>query len=203
MENNGLLAYQTFHAIKLHFTSNYDYFRYNGKVKLNAETFLKDKSKFTYYKISRKYSVDDMKDFYVSNFVEAKVKWVGDLMSEESEDCYRAWMKRQQSLSYMFEQELEFLFLPGKNAINNLMVVNGGQHPQLLQYLLQRKVSNETIVMLNRLLPKPFFPAWDKNIEEDLIWPEIRKTLEKYEPFIHYDSTKMKSILVSKVKEHW
>ena len=39
--SEGINAYKTYLAIKQHFTSNYDYKKYNGKVKATEESFLK------------------------------------------------------------------------------------------------------------------------------------------------------------------
>ena len=66
-ENSGYAAYVMFQSLKLHFSSkSYDYFKYHGKTNTTKDSFEKRKDKYTFYKISRKYTLEDMKDFYVS-----------------------------------------------------------------------------------------------------------------------------------------
>ena len=73
-------AYKIYHALKLHFTSNYDYTKYNGK--------------------------DDTKDFFISNFIVNPKGWVGNFNDEN----YLNWKKRNQSLKYNYKSELVELF---------------------------------------------------------------------------------------------
>jgi len=42
----GLNAYSTYLAIRNHFKTNYDYFKYRGKLKVSETSFLKRKDKF-------------------------------------------------------------------------------------------------------------------------------------------------------------
>jgi len=78
-ENTGFAAYALWNALKLHFTSDsYDYFKYNGKTNVSKSTFSTNKSKYHFYKLSRKYNLEELKDFYVANFIQGKGDWVGD-----------------------------------------------------------------------------------------------------------------------------
>ena len=66
-ENTGFAAYALWNALKLHFTSDsYDYFKYNGKTNVSKSTFSTNKSKYQFYKLSRKYNLEELKDFYVA-----------------------------------------------------------------------------------------------------------------------------------------
>ena len=38
-------AYKIYHALKLHFNSEYDYNKYNGKAKVTVDSYLKEKDK--------------------------------------------------------------------------------------------------------------------------------------------------------------
>jgi hypothetical protein len=51
---NPIDAYQMFTAVKLHFTSDgYDYFRYHGKVRVDADKFETRRDKYHYYKLTK------------------------------------------------------------------------------------------------------------------------------------------------------
>ena len=62
--NEGFDAYKTYLAIKQHFTSGYDYFKYNGKVKAKIESFLKRKDKFFFRKLQKRYDKDELVEFF-------------------------------------------------------------------------------------------------------------------------------------------
>ena len=69
-ENTGFETYKLYHALKLHFTSDsYDYFKYNGKSRVNYTNFSSNASKYQFAKLSRKYNLDEMKNFLVANFI--------------------------------------------------------------------------------------------------------------------------------------
>ena len=50
---NEFECYSTYTALKLHFTSDYDYFKYNGKCNVTLSSFNKRKEKFFFKKLSR------------------------------------------------------------------------------------------------------------------------------------------------------
>ena len=88
-----ITAYETFqlyNALKLHFTGNYDFFKYNGKSNVSVDSFERRKDKYHFYKLSRKYpNKEEMKNFLVANFVENDQMWVGDLLNDGAIDNYR------------------------------------------------------------------------------------------------------------------
>jgi hypothetical protein len=60
-------AYQTYLALKQHFTKpGYDFFKYNGKVKVQASSFDVRKDKYQFHKLSKH---TDPINYLVSNFV--------------------------------------------------------------------------------------------------------------------------------------
>jgi hypothetical protein len=197
-ENSGYAAFTMYNSLKLHFTSNsYDYFKYHGKTNVSTATFLKRKDKYTFYKLSRKFSVEDLRDFYVANFLEGD-KWVGD-MAKDGDEVYKKWQKTQQSLTYTFENDIIYLFNNSGSPEENLEV-RPNSFPVLMHLVQLKQVSLETLVILNDILN--FFPMWTKKIDEDIIWPEFKMKCEKYSPFVHYDKVKFKNILKEKIKEY-
>lgn len=182
-------AYRNFLALKMHFNSDYDYIKYNGKVSATPQSFDTRKDKYQFYKLSK--HKDPLK-YLVANFVDGDLKWIGDIHSDESEKTYNNWLKRQQSLTYVFEQDLNKLL----TNFNDNVIVKNGQHPYLLKQYLRREISIETIIILNDILG--FFGHWNKKIEDSVLWPSIYKKLVKYKPFFHYDAFKCRDILKTK-----
>ena len=198
-ENTGFAAYSLWNALKLHFTSDsYDYFKYNGKTNVSKQTFTTNKSKYQFYKLSRKYDLVELKNFYVANFIQGKGNWVGDLLQDGDEN-YTKWQKRNQSLTYLFEQDIIRLLVEVESP-NKLLTVDDGQYPILLKEMTHNDTNIETVCILNDIMN--FLPMWNKKISDDVVWPSLKRRIEKYTPFLTYDKEKFKLILKESLKEH-
>ncbi len=195
-ENTGFAAFAMFHALKLHFTGSYDYVKYNGKTNVSKQSFSIRKDKFTFYRLSRKYSLDELRNYYISNFIVQHVNWVGDITGPDNEENYKKWQKRIQSLTYQFESDIIHVL----DNHNDIFKVESGNYPKLLVETMHGKIAIETLVILNDLLN--FFPMWEKKISDDIVWPELKTKCEKYKPFLFYDKNKMKNILQEKIKDY-
>jgi hypothetical protein len=203
-ENTGFAAYALWNALKLHFTSDsYDYFKYNGKTNVSKSTFSTNKSKYHFYKLSRKYNLEELKDFYVANFIQGKGDWVGDLLQDGDEN-YTKWQKTQQSLTYTFENDIMYMFDSVDGAefwhIDDYFKPIDGGWPMLITKMMHDKIKLETVCILIDIFD--CMPRWEKQITEDIVWPTHRRIIKKYTPFINYDKQKFKEILKEKIKEH-
>jgi hypothetical protein len=197
-ENTGFEAYALWNALKLHFTSDsYDYFKYNGKTNVSKQSFTTNKSKYQFYKLSRKYDLEELKLFYVANFLEGKGDWIGELL-QDGEENYTKWQKRQQSLTYTFENDTIYLFEKYKPAE---MFKMSGNYPNLLKELMDGKIQIETVVYMNMIMG--FLPVWKKEITEDILWPNWEAKLRKYQPFIFDQNRiqKFEDILKERIKD--
>jgi len=134
-------AYKIYHALKLHFTSNYDYAKYHGKANVSVDSFLKRKDRPFFGRVARKYK-DDTKDFFISNFIVNPKGWVGNFNDEH----YLNWKKRNQSLKYNYKSELTELF--NKVETFDDIFASEGQHPLLLKQFMSKKTSMETVAIL-------------------------------------------------------
>lgn len=179
-------------ALKRHFTSNYDFHKYNGKVKANVMSFENRKDKFFFYKLSKK---PDAKNLILANLIIDSSIWVGDLLEDKAHQVYIDWLKRVQSLTRTFQLDLnEF-----NDDFDSNIIVEGGQHPRILQLYNQRRICLETLVILNGLTK--CFRYWSKNISDTIVFPSINKLVNDYSPFLEYDKDKMRRIVVDKFKQ--
>ena len=105
-------VYKTYLAFKNHFTKEkYDYFKYRGRSRASTAAFHKRKDRYFFEKTSRKYPDEEVKQFFVANFVESsdpQSLWIGTI-ARTGDTTYSAWQKRQQSLYYKFTQEVDEL----------------------------------------------------------------------------------------------
>ena len=202
-ENTGYEAYALWNALKLHFTSDsYDFFKYNGKTNVSKQSFTHNKSKYQFYKLARKYSIDELKDFYVANFLEGKGDWVGELLQDGDEN-YTKWQKRIQRLTYTFENDVEYLFDAVDGAefwtMDDYFKPIDGGWPALITKLMHNKISLETVCILIDIVG--CMPRWEKQITDDIIWPTWHRLIKRYTPFIQYDKEKFLHILKKKIRE--
>ena len=185
-------AYKHYLALKSHFsTKTYDYFKYNGAVRAKRESFEMRKDKYFFHKLSKR---KDLTDFLVALFVYGKKDvWIGDIIrNEETEQLYRKWQKVKESLSYVFMSDLEKF----NDDLVSSFVVQNGQHPHALILLLRDEIRLETFIIMNDIMR--FTSAWNREIQDEVIWPEIRLKCKKYHPFLNYDKEKLKNIVVDK-----
>lgn len=175
-------------ALKSHFSGKYDYFKYGGKTNIKQDTFEKRNDKYFFQKLAKRV---DYKNFIIANLIENDKVWIGELLSSAQTDkIFKEWSKRQQSLTYMFTQDLQKL---PENFNENLMIYED-QHPILLRKYLSKEISLETICIILKLTNAD--KMWNKRMVNDIIWETVRLKIEKYTPFIDCDYTKMKKIVV-------
>ena len=181
-------AYKLFLAVKMHFTQpSYDYFKYNGKVNAQLDSFNRRRDKFHFAKLAKH---KDPTGYLVAQYVAGNFTgWIGDLFTEESERVYTQYLARQQSITYNFQSDLGRL----AEGFVSKFKVKDGQHPEALVMLRRNTISIETFTILNNHLN--FFQLWDTRIDDTVLWPSIRERCLKYRPFVHYDRKKIKEMI--------
>jgi hypothetical protein len=188
----GYESFSIYHTLKLHFTSDYDYFKYNGKCNISPTTFENRRDKYHFYKLSRKYSnKEEYIQFVIANlFVNGKA-WAGDLLQEEADIAFRERQKIVQSMAYTFENDCKVIFEDCKDP--NDVLSSNGDHPRLLTMALRKEIAPETLIVLNAILQ--FLPMWDRKITDTIRWPDYRQSITKYASFLTFDVVKYKLIL--------
>ena len=192
-------TYKTYLALKQHFTlDNYDYFKYNGKIRASENSFNNRKDRFFFSKIARALSDDEIMDLFVSNFLESDKTWIKDMMSDDAKARFRRYQKLKQSLSYAFKEE----FVKVRDYIDehdlkfdDLFKIEDGQHPLIIKLHLEGMISIQSLVIANKVLG--FLSRIDKRLDEPYIYGPLSAKVKKYEPFLSVtDVTKYKKILI-------
>lgn len=185
-------AYKVYLGIKNHFTQDsYDWFKYNKKVNVTYDSFMKRKDKIFFAKLGNRKDAY-LEDFLVSNFLHDTKMWVGELLSEECEERYKEWKRKQESLTYIFKNEMDFVSGWTPEQLNEFFDAKGGDHPPIIKKYLRGDISLETLAILNSVLH--FVKRYDIMIH-DPIYKEVSKICRKYQPFLSYDTVKMKKAL--------
>jgi hypothetical protein len=191
-------TYQHYLSLKNHFTNpKYDFFKYGAKTRASITSFNKRRDKYFFEKTSRKYSDKEVVDFLVSNFVAADTPgnlWIGEIISS-GERTYSDWMRRQQSLTYLFKEQSNELFSEIK--LEDVLNCSKG-HPPVLKKFLSGQLSLETLTIYEKIFH--FSKDFDKKLL-DPVWECVSLKIKKYSPFINIDVFQFRKILRDIINE--
>jgi hypothetical protein len=185
-------VYCEYLALKSHFSNpKYDYFKYNKKVRASVTSFNRRADKYWFEKTSRKYKDEEIVNFLVANFVESTSVnqiWIGEIINS-GERTYADWMRRQQSLTYLFKEQSSELF--SETKLDDALNCSKG-HPPVLKKFLGGKISLETLVIYDRIFQ--FSKRFDKKLL-DPVWETVSLKISKYAPFLNIDVFSYKKLL--------
>ena len=182
-------CYKTYLALKRHFTSDYDYFKYNGKTSASSKSFEGRKDRIFFEKLAKHH---DPVGMLVANLLVNPKAWIRDISYTESANrTYEDWVKRVQSMSYSLKRELKEL---DEDFDSNIIVKPGG-HAKLVKLYLSGRVSLETITVI--ALVAGCIRYWDRNMN-DPVWEEVGTKIKKYAPFMtrRCDMDRLKKLVV-------
>jgi len=185
-------TYQHYLSLKNHFTNpKYDFFKYGAKTRASMTSFNKRKDKYWFEKTSRKYSNKEIVNFLVSNFVSTdnpQNLWIGEIINS-GERKYADWMKRQQSLTYLFKEQSNELL--SENDLESLFDCSKG-HPKILKKFLGGNISLETLTIYEIIFH--FSKNFDKKLN-DPVWESVNLKIKKYTPFLNINVFNHKKII--------
>lgn len=196
-------AYQIYTALKLHFESeSYDVLKYNFKTNATQKSFLNRRDRFHFAKLAKKYPEQKtLVDFLVANFVNnAGSTWAGNLLDNTAEEAYRDWLKKRDSFTYFFSEEIERIACYcEKNKLSfDQLFARGNEdiHPKIIKLFGQGEISKETVTVFDELLN--FMK--NQNVTETIFWPEFEKSIRKYRPFLrqNVDLKKCKNLALKR-----
>ena len=179
--------------MKAHFgKGDYDFVRFGGKSKVSRDSFWKRKDRSFFVKLSRKYKTsDEIKDYLVSNFVKENKGWVGNFTDEN----YTQW--KNVNIVEKFEKDITPL-LQDFDEGKFIFAVPESSHPKLLKEYLGKRVSLETMIILDELME--YSPKWNVHLKDDFMWEEINLLMNNYKKFLTIDKEKCRIILLKFVK---
>lgn len=186
-------CYKTYIALKNHFTKDsFDYHKYCGKTRASLNSFYKRKDRYWFEKISRQKTDDEVKDFFVSNFIsceDPQTLWIGEIIKNGNTN-YQSWQRRIQSLSYIFKEEVGKNF--NRNNFDSMFKIEENRHPKIVKLYLSNQISIETLLIFDKIFG--YSKNFDKKMD-DPIWQLVSMRLRKYNPFLNIDIFKFKKIL--------
>ena len=185
-------VYLMYCALKAHFKGTYDYHRFSGQTKVSRESFWKRKDRFFFTKAAYKYDDEEVLDFFVSNFIQDRKGYIANFNEKNYED----WVQRKKMFYELFSQELQ----PFVKNFNPLFECKNNQHPLLLKEYLGKRISLETMIILDELVE--YGKKWDKELTwDDFVWPDVKKLMNNYKGFLTINTNKYRIILLKLIEE--
>jgi|TARA_R100000084_G_scaffold74678_1_gene33597 hypothetical protein len=191
--------FRLYHSIRLHFSSNYDFFKYRGKTG-KFGNLDKKRGKNFIFRLEKKYG-DEFANFLVCMFTyHDKNDWrLDQFIGVENEKIYDHWKSKMTSLPYYFEQDLNFLKdlnVPFNDMFKCTVIKNGVKsksHPLILKHYIKEDINLETLIVIDIVLG--YFQHWDKSMENDFMWKDLHFKIKKYKPFLTISKERYKKIL--------
>ena len=185
-------VYLMYCALKAHFSNDYDFFKYRGKTKISRNSFFKRKDRHFFVKISKKYrEYAFIKDYFVSNFIKHRAGYIANF----SDENYKEWLAKKVNFYNIFIDELKLLV----KDFEPLFEIENNNHPKLLKEYLGGRVSLETVIILDDLVN--FSKGWDRELKEDIVWPDLKKLMKNYKGFLTIDKNRYRIKLLELIEE--
>ena len=186
-------VYLMYCAMKAHFSrKDYDFFKYGGKTKVSRDSFWKRKDRFFFVKLSKKYKTEiEIRNYLVSNFIKDKSGYIANF----SEENYKSWLLRRSGFFDQFVIEMK----PFIKEFEPLFEVKNSSHPKLLKEFLGSRVSLETMLVLDELVS--FSKKWDQQLEDDIVWVDLKKLMKNYKGFLTINKNRYRIELLKLIEE--
>jgi len=189
----GYEAYTIFNSVRLHFNQEkFDYFKYNGHSKVSFEAFDVRPDKYSFVKLGRNFTEQELPYFLAVNFYETPKMWIRDFWDENCKTRFLSWVESQKKRETLFIQDLGKL-----NNLKDMIVCSDNQFPSLLTKHFQGEITKDTLLILDHYMRLTV--GWNKHLKDDFIWSEFYKKFIKYKPFFYnytlFDTTLYKNLL--------
>ena len=185
-------VYLMYCALKAHFQGDYDYHKFSGKTKTKRESYYKRKDRFFFAKTAVKYEDTEVLNYFVSNFIHDRSGYIANFTDKN----YETWMNKRAMFYDIFSQEMQ----PFVKNFEPLFECESGQHPTLLKEYMGKRISLETMIVLDDLVE--FSKRWDKELVwDDFVWPDVKKLMNNYKGFLTINTDKYRMKLLKLIEE--
>lgn len=174
MTREGYDAYIMYLALQRHFSTDYDFFKFNGKVKASKEAYGKRNDMFSFEKLGKIIPRKDWVDFFVCHFLENPKEWIRNMTKQNLE----SYQSKLMLFPKRFKEDLEAISMRGAS---NVMAVNE-DIPIIHKMTMDGTISLETLCVLDKIYP--FLEKHEEQVAVPFAFPEHIKKAKKYKPFI-------------------
>ena len=183
-------VYILYLALNRHFkTKGYNFNKYNGRVNVKRETFLRRRDKGIFNRLRYKFKSErELKEFFISNLVYKNDFSIYNAFKAESFEIYEKWKIRNNDLESYYFKDLRFL---AKQPIASQLISREGSLPDVMKYFIQNKICIETLVLLDVFFN---FVSRNEDLYDDDQFKDLALKIKKYKTFLNLKINKLKLI---------
>lgn len=176
---NGFQMWRIHRAVKMHLTSDYDLFKYNGRFVRDSMQFFEKNSRRKMYEIlSCKFERPfDSVEFFLSNLVYTNSDQV---FTHYEWDNYKRWIRQKESLTKMICDDLTEVDFD-HDLVDDFV-------PCLLRSIIAEKIMPQTAVAIDRNIP--ILNDWKNKVYFGC--DDVVLKLIKLKPFCKFNDEKVK-----------
>lgn len=193
---DGYKVYKFYLALKLHFTKPEFNVFVNSSVRASRDSFEKRNDRGLFYSIGKKHNEDkSVVQYIVANMAYGNTQFVYD--QELAARNYNEWVKRKQSISKVFSDDLATIrdYLESNNfPLSSLFNFTNNENPSIIYLYVGGRITIETFSILNDL--EGLFTKWKGDSSNDLysmLAGELIK-VDKISKFVKYDKDRINKI---------
>lgn len=198
---DGYQVYKICTAVKMHFTSDYDYFRYNGKVKVSFDSYNRRNDRYIFEKIAKRVKTVEELEIRLSAFFHEGNSWVGALLEHEEHYMEYARRIRLQPV-HEFRSDIGQIAYRYSNPIGTLRSIDN-QIPQIMQ----SGIHPVCICILDILFRNErgyLFDRINERLSESISWNLFYLPLKKLRPFVgKYTPLGVRRDLMKVIVKEW
>jgi len=195
---SGWTFFKIHKAIDFHFNvASYDVIKYSGKINVSPEKYgvRSDRYRFEYYG-GKFFNREKASQFCIANFIRGNRDFIYNSY-EDAESEYLQWRKIQDSITKVFQDDLNKIESRAK-GVDIFSVTPSGNQPPLLQMIKASFITVESAVLLYNEGTNKFFDTWAEVCNNDPYAKTLVMRCMKYRPFVKYQKDKIQTI----IKEH-
>lgn len=172
---------EQFQAVKLHFsTKNYNYNKYEGKVKKSNY-----KDIVPYSMIAKGKYKTDFPDFFIPGLFQNPKSNIENFLSEDYIRTWKYWESYQRATQYYFERELleiQDYLEKTKLKFDSMFLIKENEMPVIYKFIVKNQVSPQTLLYLDQVIG--FIDRIDFRITEKILFPKVQNRLKKLKTFL-------------------
>lgn len=181
---DGFKVFKYYTALKLHFTDKkFDVFQNRARLKGSYDKFSKRNDRGLFEKLARRVGDDKTCIQYIAaNFMYRNPDMIWN--DENSEANYKQYVKRKQSITHVFEDDINTIINTGSTYS-----FDGNKIPDVFRLWLTDKISLETVVILDQM--DDIVSKVEHKDHVSLLLGNDLLLVRKAKRFVKYDSYKI------------
>lgn len=184
---NGFRAFKYYTSIRLHYTDDrFNVFTNRGHIRGSIDRFNRRNDRMLFEKVARMHPTDkECIQFIAANFMYDHSELVYDLITSEAN--FKEYVRRRQSITKVFADDLDLIVRSGARYAHDEF--SGQKIPDVIQLYLAKKITLETMVILNAM--DGFVDRLKQSKQIALMLEADLRRIHKSTGFVKYDSHKV------------